>query len=142
MDLVPFARVQTMIDTADGRSLRLMLTPAEQELSRFPTGWDVDGVAGRLAAKEAVFKLLRVGGRPLPWPSIEILKDSGNRPYVRLTGQAARWAADDGLEAIDISISHDGQFAIAVAAGTTRHSVHPNPIPKEVSHGDHDLARP
>ncbi|MEU1815825.1 4'-phosphopantetheinyl transferase superfamily protein [Streptomyces roseifaciens] len=136
VDLVPLSRVRTMADADDGRLLHRMLTPAEAELSRFASGWDVHGVAGRLAAKEAVFKLLHVTGQPLPWQSIEVLKGPGEWPCVRLTGPAGRWAADAGIEAIDISISHEEQFAVAVAAGATGH-----PPPEEEFHAQQDLVQ-
>ncbi|MEV4443563.1 4'-phosphopantetheinyl transferase superfamily protein [Streptomyces sp. NPDC049577] len=136
VDVVPIARVRAMAGTDDGGPLHLMLTEAEAELCRFPTGWDLHGVAGRLAAKEAVFKLLRTD-QPLPWTSIEILKEPGRWPYVRLAGQASRWAADAGIEAIDISISHEDQFAVAVASGAAA-----RPTPKEEPHAGNDRVQP
>ncbi|MFF4215589.1 holo-ACP synthase [Streptomyces nondiastaticus] len=126
VDLVPLTRVQAMTDAGDDARLRRMLTPAEIALSRFPTGWDLHGVAGRLAAKEAVFKLLHVPGRPLPWQSIEILKSPGEWPCVRLSGPAHRWAADAGIEAVDVSISHEELFAVAVAATAAARPGHPH----------------
>lgn len=136
VDCVPVARVRAMAGAGDGGPLPLMLTAAEAELSRDATGWDLHGVAGRLAAKEAVFKLLHIADRPLPWLSIEVLKSPGKWPYIRLTGPARRWAADAGLEAIDISISHEEQFAVAVAAGAAG-----RPADKETFHAEHDLVQ-
>lgn len=133
VDFVPVARVRALIET-DG-PLHRMLTPAETELSRLAAAWDVHGVAGRLAAKEAVFKLLRVPGRPLPWLSIEILKSPGKWPFVRLAEPASGWAADAGIEDIDISISHEEQFAFAVAVGAAK-----RPSAKEEFHAEHHLA--
>ncbi|MGK5731736.1 holo-ACP synthase [Streptomyces sp. URMC 124] len=125
-----------MAEADDGRLLHEMLTAEEAELSRFTAGWDIHGVAGRLAAKEAVFKLLHVTGRTLPWQSIEILKSPGDWPFVRLTGPASRWAADAGIEAIDVSISHEEQFAVAVAAGATG-----RPPLEEEFHAQQDLVQ-
>ncbi|MFF7729400.1 holo-ACP synthase [Streptomyces sp. NPDC008001] len=127
VDLVPVARVRAMTESGDDSQLHRMLTPAEAEASRFATGWDAHGVAGRLAAKEAVFKLLHVPGRPLPWQSIEILKSSGEWPRVRLTGPARTWAADAGIEAVDVSISHEELFAVAVAAAAAGRPAHDVP---------------
>ncbi|MCB5907564.1 holo-ACP synthase [Streptomyces pinistramenti] len=136
VDLVPVARVQAMADAGDSGPLHLMLTSAEAELSRFATGWDLHGVAGRIAAKEAVFKLLHVADRTLPWQSIEVLKTTGKWPTVRLSEPASTWAAEAGIEAIDVSISHEDQFAVAVAAGAAGF-----PTDKETFHAEHHLVQ-
>jgi holo-[acyl-carrier protein] synthase len=76
---------------------------------------DVSGIAGRLAAKEAVFKLLHTSGEVLPWRGIEILQGVGGWPEVWLTGRAARLAAEAHICGVEISIAHDEPCAIAVA---------------------------
>ena len=58
--------------------------------------------AGRFAAKEAVYKTL---GKTISLKSISIL--SGGRPVVVINGEIAR--------KIILSISHHGEYAIAVA---------------------------
>ncbi|MGW0737708.1 holo-ACP synthase [Streptomyces sp. NPDC002851] len=136
VDVVPVSRVRAMAHAGDNSPLDLMLTSAESALSRSADGWDSHAVAGRLAAKEAVFKLLHIADRPLPWLSIEVLKTSGQWPYVRLSGPARGWAADAGIEGIDLSISHEEQFAVAVAACATGH-----PTYKEEFHVEHDLVQ-
>ncbi|MEE1783899.1 holo-ACP synthase [Streptomyces sp. SP17BM10] len=114
VDLVPLTRIHELLPV-----LRRFLSTDELTASRTPDGVpDPSGIAGRLAAKEAVFKLFGTAGRPVPWQGIEILRGPGGRPEVRLGGSAAELAADAGLGPIDISISHDGGFAIAVAATT------------------------
>ncbi|MFI0982934.1 holo-ACP synthase [Streptomyces sp. NPDC021093] len=149
VDLVPVARVRTLAATEGGAALHRMLTPAEVRLSRFATEWDIHAVAGRLAAKEAVFKLLHVADRTLPWQSIEVLKHPGQWPVVRLAGRAERWAAGAGLTTVDLSISHEEQFAVAVAAAAT--TTHPRTdlpdtsavpaVPEEDFHAEHHLVQ-
>jgi holo-[acyl-carrier protein] synthase len=120
VDLVPLSRVRELLDPGIGPVLRRFLSAEEVTASRTPDGApDQAGIAGRLAAKEAVFKLLGAVGRPVPWQGIEVLRGPGGRPGVRLSGGAAELARDAGLSPIDVSISHDGGFAIAVAAATT-----------------------
>ncbi|MDH6134299.1 holo-[acyl-carrier protein] synthase [Kitasatospora sp. MAA4] len=119
IDLVPFERVRQLTADAGEPVLRRMLSEAETALCRRATGWDIAGVAGRLAAKEAVFKTLRTRGQPLPWLGIEILKDDGGAPFVRFSGRAAQLARDAGIEQVDVSITHDEPYAVAVAFGTT-----------------------
>lgn len=110
VDLVPLSRIPQLLAPESGPALHRMLTAEERRLS------DEAGAAGRLAAKEAVFKLFGATGGPVPWLATEILPGPGGRPHVRLTGRAARLAERAGLGPIDISISHDGGWAIAVAA--------------------------
>ncbi|MFD3650933.1 holo-ACP synthase [Streptomyces cyaneofuscatus] len=120
VDLVPLARVGELLNPGAGPVLGRFLSADELAASRTPDGEpDRAGIAGRLAAKEAVFKLLGAVGRPVPWQGIEVLRGPGGRPGVRLSGAAAELAQHAGLGPIDVSISHDGGFAIAVAAATT-----------------------
>lgn len=117
IDLVPLARVTELLAPDAGRALRRMLSPGELEACRTPDGAaDPESIAGRLAAKEAVFKVFSVAGQTLPWLGIEILSGPGGRPDLRLSGRAAELADQVGLGPIDVSISHSGGFAVAVAA--------------------------
>lgn len=118
IDLVPFDRVRRLVAPGTDSVLPRMLSEEEIRISRTPTGADIPGIAGRLAAKEAVFKLFRVAGEPLPWLGITIVKEPGGWPAVHLSGRAERLALDAGIEHIDVSISHDGPYAIAVAFST------------------------
>ncbi|NEE57554.1 4'-phosphopantetheinyl transferase superfamily protein, partial [Streptomyces sp. SID8455] len=87
VDLVPLARVGELLDPDIGPVLRRFLSTEELAASRTPDGApDRAGIAGRLAAKEAVFKLLGAVGRPVPWQGIEVLRGPGGRPGVRLSG--------------------------------------------------------
>ncbi len=61
--------------------------------------------AVRFAAKEAVWKVL--GQRDLSLKDISISRDASGRPGVILRGRPVR--------GIKISLSHSGQFALAVA---------------------------
>ncbi|WP_433260035.1 4'-phosphopantetheinyl transferase superfamily protein [Actinosynnema sp. CS-041913] len=113
VDIVPLDRVRGLIA---GVALRRMLSESEFRLSSTSDGLDPSGIAGRIAAKEAVFKLFHVSGQPMPWLTTEILKGPGGWPEVRLSGRAARLAERAGIRHIAISITHDESCAIAVAA--------------------------
>jgi holo-[acyl-carrier protein] synthase len=117
IDLVPFDRVRELVRPGGAPTLGRMLSTEELRLSHSATGPDIAGIAGRLAAKEAVFKLFRAFGQPLPWLGIEILKADGGWPVVRLAGRAASLARDAGIEHIEVSITHDDPCAVAVAFG-------------------------
>lgn len=61
-----------------------------------------ESLAGIFAAKEALVKACGIA--PGHWKQIEIIKKKDGRPEVSI----------DGYE-IDISVSHDGEYAFAVA---------------------------
>lgn len=86
---------------------------AEEELEYAQTRPDpVPHLAGRLAAKEAVGKILGGVGS---WRDIVVLREGG-RPRVELRGRAAQRATLLKIGSIDVSISHTDTIALAVAA--------------------------
>ncbi|MEV0635593.1 4'-phosphopantetheinyl transferase superfamily protein [Streptomyces sp. NPDC050619] len=122
IDLVPYGRVRQLLAVDGQPALKRMLSAEELRITRTDDGPDIPGIAGRLAAKEAVFKLFRTAGQTLPWQDIEILKEDGGWPVVRLRGRAARLAAASLVEHIAVSIAHDEPCAVAVAyCGAQQH---------------------
>ncbi|HNR92389.1 MAG TPA: hypothetical protein PKO41_08190 [Dokdonella sp.] len=51
--------------------------------------------------------------RGILWREVETLNERSGKPYVRLHGSAAELAAVQGLTEWAISLSHDGDMAIA-----------------------------
>jgi len=115
IDVVAVSRVRELLTPNQEPVLRRMLSDVELHASSTQDGLDPVGLAGRIAAKEAVFKLFHVAGQPVPWLTTEILNGPGGWPVVRLHGRAAALAASAGIEEIAVSITHDGAYAIAVA---------------------------
>jgi holo-[acyl-carrier protein] synthase len=74
-------------------------------------------MAGRWAAKEAVSKVLGLGVRGIGWREIEIERLPTGQPTVRLHGNAAQRAEQLGIAAIAVSITHEREYAVAVAFG-------------------------
>jgi holo-[acyl-carrier protein] synthase len=77
--------------------------------------------AARFAAKEAVGKALGIGILGFVWRDIEVI--SGGKPQVALHGQVAVIARQAGVIRIELSLSHTGgqayAVAVAVSAGVT-----------------------
>ena len=72
----------------------------------------IQTLAGRFAAKEAVIKAL--GGEPgIEWHGIEVGKESSGKPVIWLHGETANLALRAGVRKLHVSISHDGDVAIA-----------------------------
>jgi len=72
-------------------------------------------IAGGFSAKEAVLKALGTGLKGFRWKDIEILRSSSGKPVVRFGGSVRQFAADNGIGAIHITISHSRSFATATA---------------------------
>jgi len=79
----------------------------------------IESLAGLWAAKEAVAKALGCGiGKDLSFHDIYISKDSRGAPRFSLSSKAQE---KHQIQESSLSISHDGGFAIAVAAITLNH---------------------
>jgi holo-[acyl-carrier protein] synthase len=72
-----------------------------------------EGLAARFAAKEAVLKVLRVGDVVPSWTEIEVFRNSGGWPSIRLAGVAKELAAEAALTEFEISLTHTADLAIA-----------------------------
>ncbi|MFE4973260.1 holo-ACP synthase [Kitasatospora sp. NPDC056651] len=116
MDIVSAGRVRELIGEHGEPFLARLLTEGELADCRTADGINVLAVCGRIAAKEAAFKTLRVADSILPWLDIEVRKAPGGWPLIELHGRAARLAADAGISGITVSISHDVDYAVAVGA--------------------------
>ena len=104
------------MEAGPSRYAARFLTPPEYQYCQGPKL--LERLAGRIAAKEAVMKIMGDGWPNVPWTDIEITS-MGKRPVVALSGKALALATLLNLEAdsLDISITHDGGLAIAVATG-------------------------
>lgn len=112
-DIHPVFNVVESIDIFGERYLERVFTPAE----RAACGEAPERLAARYAAKESVLKLLKVPADvAVPWTDIEVGADPNGAPSVILHGEAARIAAELGVTLIELTLSHDGGMAMAVAA--------------------------
>ena len=113
VDIIRVDRIRRTLERFGSRFAQRVLTPAEQRYvrDRPPT------LAGRWAAKEAVSKVLGLGVRGIGWRDIEIERLPTGQPAVRLHGRAARRADQLGMDRIALSITHEAEYAVAVAFG-------------------------
>ncbi len=113
IDIIKVERIAAALKKHGDRFPRRVLTDNEQRYVRNrPTNF-----AGRWAAKEAVSKVLGLGVRGVGWTEIEILRMPTGAPVVKLYGRAARRAEQLGMGRIAVSISHEDDYAVAIAFG-------------------------
>lgn len=71
--------------------------------------------AACFAAKEAASKALGSGVSGFSWREIEMLCDESGRPYLILSGKAHELAVRQGVQRMQVSISHTRDMAVAVS---------------------------
>ena len=113
IDIIKVDRIRASIERFGERFSRRVLTTSEQRYVRMRP----ETFAGRWAAKEAVSKVLGLGVRGIGWKDIEVERLPTGQPSVRLHGRAAARAEQLGMERIALSISHESDYAVAIAFG-------------------------
>jgi holo-[acyl-carrier protein] synthase len=113
IDIIKIERIAAALKRFGDRFPKRVLTDAEHRYVRNRP----QNFAGRWAAKEAVSKVLGLGVRGVGWRDIEILRLPTGAPSVRLHGRAKSRAEQLGMGRIAVSISHEGDYAVAIAFG-------------------------
>lgn len=113
IDIIKIERIAAAIKRFGDRFANRVLTDNEQRYVRNRP----QNFAGRWAAKESVSKVLGLGVRGVGWRDIEILRLPTGAPSVRLHGRAKTRAEQLGMARIAVSISHEGDYAVAIAFG-------------------------
>jgi len=113
IDIIKVDRIRASLERFGERFTKRVLTEPER---RYVRGRP-ETMAGRWAAKEAVSKVLGLGVRGIGWRDIEIERLPTGQPSVRLHGRAADRAEQLGMERVAVSISHESDYAVAIAFG-------------------------
>jgi holo-[acyl-carrier protein] synthase len=113
IDIVKVERIRAALERFGERFSNRVLTPAER---RYVRGRP-ETFAGRWAAKEAVSKVLGLGVRGIGWKDIEVERLPTGQPAIRLHGRASVRADQLGMDRIAVSITHESDYAVAIAFG-------------------------
>jgi holo-[acyl-carrier protein] synthase len=113
VDIAEVARVKAAIERHGETFLRRLYTPKEREYcERFKNKFE--RYAGRFAAKEAAMKALGTGwSRGVRWVDVEVVREKGGRPTIKLAGEAGNVAQRMGVKNIALSITHTSEQAFA-----------------------------
>ena len=118
IDLVECDRLAEIVERHGDRFLRRVFTPRELAYC-MGNKRQIEHLAGRFAAKEAVLKVLGTGWRNgISWTDVEVVNDPSGQPRVILAGLCRQIADQQGLSNILISISHVRSHAIASAVAS------------------------
>jgi holo-[acyl-carrier protein] synthase len=100
LDLVEINRIERILERHGDRFLARVYTDREIQDSDGRT----ESLAARFAAKEAVMKAL--GSGAMDFREIEVVREPGDRPRVRLHGRAKARAQSMGALGIALSLTH------------------------------------
>ena len=112
-DLIRISRVRGVAERHPQRIGKKIYTPAELAYCRSKAE-PAQSLAGRFAAKEAVMKALGTGWRGgVRFVDIEVIRDPQGKPGIELHGRVAQLARKMGINVFHLSITHDGDLAMA-----------------------------
>jgi len=118
IDIVETERIGRLLADHGEHFLDRVFTKSEQRHAELNGKRQIERLAGRFAAKEAVLKAIGTGWRgKIAWTDIEIAALPSGQPMIRLSGECARIAAELGIVRWMVSISHIQTHAVASAIG-------------------------
>ena len=113
VDIIEIKRVEKVAFSYGDRFLKRIYTDGEIGYCR----GRAPQLASRFAAKEAVMTALGTGIRGGGWRDVEITRERGRAPHIKLHGRAKKRASQIGLKGLAISLSDSKEFAVASVIG-------------------------
>ncbi len=121
-DICSVERIKSVYEKYGQRFLRRVLTDKEKAyVESKAISNDVlrsrrltQALAARFAAKEAMAKAFGTGWRGLDWKEVEIVNAESGAPQVNLFGRAKSLFVQLGFNHIEISLSHEHEYALAM----------------------------
>jgi holo-[acyl-carrier protein] synthase len=113
LDVAEIDRIEGAIKRHPAAFVERVYTPAEAAYcQRYASPYE--RYAGRFAAKEAAMKALGTGwSHGVRWRDIEVIREPGGKPTLKLEGVARSIADQLGTNRILLTITHSGNLAIA-----------------------------
>ncbi len=113
LDVVHTPRVRDLIARYGDHFLDKLFQPAEVAYCRRGRMNHLS-FAAHIAAKEAASKALGTGWRQgVHWKLVEVAHEPSGQPTVVLHGRARARADELGVARIHVSLTHDGEYALA-----------------------------
>jgi holo-[acyl-carrier protein] synthase len=115
VDIITITRMKDVLETGGKVFMNKVFTPWEQK--RAETHPDrVAYLAMTFAAKEAIFKTFGIGWETgVQFKEIEVWEGEHGEPIPVLTGRFAELASKRNVSRVLLSLSYDGDYAIAIA---------------------------
>lgn len=111
-DLVTISRLEKAVSRPG--FLERVFTEGEIEYCESRGVQKFQSLAARFAAKEAVWKALGTGFREGEFTDVEVVQDELGKPELVLHGAIKKLADSQGVVKISLSLSHEGNQAMAM----------------------------
>jgi holo-[acyl-carrier protein] synthase len=113
VDITSVDRIEAAISRRGVAFLQRVFTPAEIAYCKRRRNCS-ERFAGRFAAKEATMKALGTGWtQGVRWVDIEVVREPSGKPTLKLHGASREIAARLGVKNTSLTITHDGNTALA-----------------------------
>jgi len=116
-DILQIQRMREIMQYSAGSFVEKVYSRKEQEQAKMRSDLVVY-YATRFAGKEAVIKCFGDAAEETCLNEIEILNASSGKPEVQLLGKTQELAKSMGIDTILISLSYDGEYALAFTMAT------------------------
>lgn len=113
IDIIRISRIAETLERHGNRFMKRVYHPCEVEFAN-KRRKSAEFLAGCFAVKEAALKALGdFPGRGIAWPSIFITHEPTGKPVIHFEDKALNLCNEKGMQKAHVSISHDGDIAIA-----------------------------
>lgn len=116
VDIIKISRIDKLLKSKKDLFLNRVFTEKEIEYINKKAN-SPNTVAGLYAAKEAISKALGTGIGKIAFRDMEINHDSNGKPLVTISCEKDALLKELGINRFDLSISHDGDYAVAFVIG-------------------------
>ena len=116
-EIIECVRIAKMIETHGEQFLQRVYTASEIDYCTNRAS-STQQFAARWSAKEAVMKAMRCHNQGIRWSEIEVVAVNGEGPTIKLSGVAAVWAEQLGIEQLHVTLAacrtHATAYVVAV----------------------------
>lgn len=113
-DIIKIGRVKDSIERIGETFLKRVYTDEEIEYCESRRMCKYQSYAARFAAKEAIYKAISPDvNNEVSWKDAEVCKFENGKPYIKLYGDLKKIADEKNIKNIELSLSHDDDYAIA-----------------------------
>ena len=116
MDVAQISAIEASLDMFGARFEERIFSKSEVAYARQAPALTTQRFAARFAAKEAAIKAFGLSEAGIDWRDIEVRALADGACAIALHGRAAELAERTGCTEIALSLSHDGDYAIAMVA--------------------------
>ena len=113
-DIVMISRIKDSIEQIGETFLKRIYTDEEINYCESRRMCKFQSYAARFAAKEATYKAISPStSEDIEWKNIEVKRHNNGKPYIEFSGRLKEIVVEKNIDLVDLSLSHDGDYAIA-----------------------------